>query len=96
MGVLMEYKIIPGIAACVTVECEKFPLRWGARTAMFIYMDEGKPIEKGVGDLIEFSSLPQAVQDAITAHFNAVFALPIEARGKHLDSIEPVIVEVDE
>lgn len=89
-----RYTIHCGIASLVNVECEEFPLRYGERKSSFIYMAEGKPIEKGIGDPIHWSDLPEPVQAAIAQHFDTVFALPIERRGEYLKDLQPIIVEV--
>lgn len=85
----MKYTIKPGIAALVHVECELFPERYGSRSSAFIFMAEGKPVERGCGDPIEFDALPLEVRAAINRHFGTVFALPIEARGRYLDNLIP-------
>lgn len=92
----MKYTIHCGIAALVHVECEAFPLRYGERKSAFIYMAEGKPIEKGIGDPIRWDDLPLRVKAAINKHFGTVFALPIERRGEYLENLEPIVVEVDD
>lgn len=71
------------------VICESFPERYGSKSTAFIYMAEGKPIERGVGDPIEFSNLPAEVQASIEAHFSAVFAMPVEERGEYLATLTP-------
>ncbi len=85
----MKYKLIPGIAALIHVECETFPERYGQRRIAFIFMAEGKPVSPGIGDTVEMSGLPQIVQDQINTHFASVFALPVEDRGEYLDNIIP-------
>lgn len=92
----MRYEIEPGIAALVHVHCEAFPDNYGERRSAFIFMAEGKPVEKGIGDPVKWEDLPMPVQSAIDKHFNAVFALPIEKRGEYLASFKgnPIVVEV--
>lgn len=89
----MKYKIIPGIAALVHVECELFPMNYGRERTSFIFLADGKPVEKGVGDPVEFNDLPLKVRAEINKHFGTVFALPIEARGRYLKDIVPWEVE---
>jgi len=89
----MKYVIEPGIAALVHVTCVEFPERYGQRRTAFIFMAEGKPIEKGVGDPIEFSALPIRVQAEIAAHFKKVFDMPIEARCEYMKSVPTWEVE---
>lgn len=90
----MKYKIIPGIAALVAVECEAFPLRYGHRRSDFIFLAEGKQPVAGMGDPIKWGDLPHKVQSEINKHFATVFALPVERRGEYLKSIQPWDVEV--
>lgn len=83
----IEYRIIPGIASIVEIECETFPLRHGRRRASFVFLSAGKPPVRG--GAVKWEELPVEVQDAITAHFGAVFALPADARGAYLDALAP-------
>lgn len=89
----MTYLIEPGIAALVHVTCDLFPERYGSRRTAFIYMAEGKPIERGIGDPIEFAALPKEVQASIEGHFQSVFSLPIKERISYLRNTEPWRIE---
>lgn len=86
---MSTYTVRPGIAALVHVTCETFPERYGSKSTAFIYMAEGKPIERGIADPIEFGDLPADVRASIEAHFDAVFALPVEDRGEYLATLTP-------
>lgn len=89
----MKYTIKPGIAALVDVHCDEFPERFGERKQSYIFMAEGKPVEKGVGDTVAFSELPIPVQAQINRHFGTVFALPVERRAEYLRNCIPWEVE---
>lgn len=92
----MKYTIIPGIAALVHVECEAFPERYGRRRSDFVFLAEGKLPVAGVTDPIKWGDLPLKVQAEINKHFGTVFAMPIEARGKYMDEVQPWDVEVND
>ena len=84
---MTTYKIIPGIAALVTVECDLFPDNFGFKRSNFIYMSDEKLPEKGCGYPVKWEDLPLKVQAEINKHFGIVFSLPIEKRDGYLKQL---------
>ncbi len=85
---MTTYTIHPGnIAACCTVEMAPID---------FVYLAEGKlPVtvqRRQEDETKAFVALPFAVQHAITAHFAAVFALPLEQRGEYMKNAKSIKV----
>lgn len=90
----MKYTITPGIAALAHVHCDAFPERYGERKSSFIFMAEGKPIERGIAEPIEWGHLPWPVRKAITKHFDTVFGMSIDERIEYMKTVEPIVVDV--
>lgn len=94
----MEYTIKPSLAAIIVVYADSLPLTYGENSTTFIYVADGKPLEKGIGCSIEINDLPLKVRAAIHKHFGTVFTLPIGQRADYLKSFDnnPIVVEVQE